>query len=210
MSNCKRIAIYVRVSTTEQSVDLQLRELNEFVSNRGWKSVEVYEDQVSGTTSNRPALKKLLKDCRSRKVDLVICWRMDRLFRSLSNLIAIIQEFNDLGIEFIALRDQIDMTTASGRLMIHLLGAFAEFEANLIKERVRAGIATARSKGKILGRPRRICRNTVRSYRSQGLSISAIAIKIGVTKGAVSKILKNSVAQMPISIGNIYSKLPVE
>lgn len=150
----KRVAIYIRVSTEEQKTDMQRDELLKFAFARNWKG-QIYEDLgVSGTTANRPALKKLLSDVRSRKVDVVLCWKLDRLFRSLKHLVVTLQEFEELGVQFVSLKDNIDLTTSSGRLMMHMLGAFAEFEASLIKERIKSGLASAVSKGKILGRPK--------------------------------------------------------
>ena len=98
----------------------------------------------------------MLKDARSKRFDVVLCFKMDRLCRSLRDLVITLQDLTELGVEFVAIKDQIDLTTASGRLMTHLLGAFAEFEASLIRERVMSGLANAKAKGKKLGRPRTI------------------------------------------------------
>src|SRR3990172_9110225 len=134
----KRVGIYIRVSTEEQSSDLQRRELIEFCFNRGWKG-KIYDDSATGTHTNRPALKTLLKDCRQRQLDVVICWKLDRLARSLKDLVFMLQEFNSLGVEFVCPRDNIDLTTPAGKLMMHIIGAFAEFESSLISERTKAG-----------------------------------------------------------------------
>ena len=138
------VAIYLRVSTQDQSTEIQRHELISFVGSRGWGEPKVYEDKESGTTIKRPALQQLLTDARARRVDVIVCWKLDRLFRSLGDLVAVLKELEELGVLFISMRDQIDMTTSAGRLMTHLLGAFAEFEASLIRERVRAGLANAK------------------------------------------------------------------
>ncbi|WP_413569183.1 recombinase family protein [Bdellovibrio sp. HCB117] len=191
----KRIAIYLRVSTQGQNTELQVAEIQSFLAARGWRNYQVYEDKCTGTTATRPALKELLKNARLRRHDIIVCWKMDRLFRSLKDLVGTLQEFDELGIEFISLKDSIDMTTASGRLMTHLLAAFAEFEASLINERVMAGLENARRKGKILGRPKIINSEQVLLLRGQGLSLSQIAERLKVTKSAVSKTLKKSTLQ---------------
>ncbi len=200
-----KVAIYLRVSTTDQSTEIQHNEIISFVESRGWIIYKIYEDKESGTKSNRPALRLLLQAVHQRQVDVVVCWKLDRLFRSLKDLVTMLQEFSELGVTFVALRDQIDMTTASGRLMTHLLGAFAEFEASLIRERVRAGIANARRKGVKLGRPRSIDMDRALTLRQQGLSLSEIAKELGTTKSGVSKTLSKMALQVPE-----ITKLPMQ
>jgi len=192
-----RVAVYLRVSTLDQSTELQRHEILAFVESRGWSVFKVYEDRESGTRSSRPALDEMRRAVRMRKVDVVICWKLDRLFRSLKDLVSVLHEFNELGVAFIALKDQIDLTTATGRLMTHLLGSFAEFEAALIRDRVRAGLANAKRKGIRLGRPRSIDEDRVRELRRQGHSLSAIAEQIGATESGVSKTLTKLTGQSP-------------
>ena len=186
----KRIGIYLRVSTNGQNTELQRKEIENYLSVRGWTNWTIYEDKLTGTTNQRPALKLMMSDARARKIDAIICWKMDRLFRSLKDLVTTLQELSDFGVEFVSIKDQIDMTTASGRLMTHLLAAFAEFEAALIKERVCAGLANAKRNGVILGRPTVINKYKVVRLKEQGLSLSEIAKQINKTKSAVSKTLK--------------------
>ncbi len=126
----KRVGLYGRVSTTDkgQDVELQLRELRAFAHARGWRIEEEYVDEgISGSQANRPAMDRLLSACRRRQIDVVLVWRLDRLGRSLKHLIMTLDEISSLGIKFVSLREQIDCTTATGQLMLHLLGAFAEF-----------------------------------------------------------------------------------
>jgi DNA invertase Pin-like site-specific DNA recombinase len=193
----KWVAIYLRVSTQDQSTELQRHEITAFVESRGWQIFKVYEDKETGTTSRRAALSEMLAAVRERKVDIVITWKLDRLFRSLKDLITVLHEFHELGVAFVALKDQIDKTTAAGRLMTHLLGAFAEFEASLIRERVRSGLANARRKGVTLGRPKTIDVERVLELRKQGHSLSEIATQLGITKSGVSKTLSKLALQMP-------------
>lgn len=187
----KKIAGYIRCSTDHQNTELQRREILEYCERRGWQVYRLYEDYgLSGTNGNRPALKEMLKDARSKRFDVVLCFKMDRLCRSLRDLVVTLQELTELDVEFVAIKDQIDMTTASGRLMTHLLGAFAEFESSLIRERVMSGLANARAKGKKLGRPRRIDINQVHELRQQGMSLGQIGKIVGATRSAVSKSLR--------------------
>lgn len=185
----KRVAVYLRVSTQDQSTDLQRREIEAYIASRHWPKPTFYEDKASGTHANRPMLKALLNDSRQRKVDVIVTWKLDRFFRSLKDLVVTLQELDELGIAYISLKDQIDMTTSSGRLMLHMVGAFAEFEASLIKERVRSGLQNAKARGKILGRPKKIAYDKIRCLRAQGLSIRAIAKELGISTGPVQSAL---------------------
>lgn len=197
VGSMKRTALYIRVSSVDQNPEMQLRELEAFIAARGWALHKVYQDTLTGTNSERPALKSLLEDARKRRFDIVLSWKIDRFFRSLRDLVVTLQELNDLGVSFVSYNDPaIDMSIPSGRLMIHIIGAFAEFEASLIKMRVRAGIANARTKGKHLGRPQQIDRVRVLALRQQGLSLRAIALEVGATKAGVSKILLRNARQM--------------
>lgn len=189
MKHEPRIAIYVRVSTKDQSTALQLSEINQYLDARNWHQRTVYEDIGSGTTNRRVQLRKLLDDVSQRKIDIVVCWKLDRLFRSLKDLVTTLQYFSDLGAGFISLKDQIDMTTASGRLLTHLLAAFAEFEAALIRERVRAGLTEAKRKGIKLGRPIIVNPESVTILRRDGYSMSQISSRLGISKSAVHKTL---------------------
>ena len=120
-----RVAIYLRVSTQDQATELQQRELTAYVQARGWVVFKTYEDKATGTTANRAMLKAMLTDARLRRLDRIIVWKLDRFARSLKDLVTMLQELSELGIEFISLRDNIDLTTSSGRLMMHMIGAFA-------------------------------------------------------------------------------------
>lgn len=191
----KRIAVYLRVSTDAQNTDLQKHDIEKYVENKGWTSVVFYSDKVSGTTANRPGLQAMLREIRLRKVDVVICWKLDRLFRSLKDLVTTLNEFSELDIDFISIKDNIDMTTASGRLLAHLLGAIGQFEAELIRMRVNAGLAEAKKKGIRLGRPSFLPHDDVRILRSQGLSLSQIAKRLKISKSAVHKSLHCNAVQ---------------
>src|SRR5713101_2447004 len=149
-----RAAIYARVSTVDQEPENQLQELRRYVEARGWPAVEHVDHGVSGAAERRPALDRLVADARRRRFDVLVCWRLDRLGRTLKHLVTLLEELQALGVAFVSLGEGIDCTTPAGRLQLHVLAALAEFERSRIAERVRAGLARVRASGRRLGRPR--------------------------------------------------------
>ncbi len=151
-----RAAFYVRVSKAKglQDPEMQLNDLRPFGAARGWHLVEPYVDRLTGSVEARPALNRLMADAKARKFDVVVVWKLDRFARSLKHLVNALAEFESLGVQFVSLRDNLDLTTPSGRLMFHVVSAMAEFERSLIQERVCAGLRNDRAKGQQLGRPR--------------------------------------------------------
>jgi DNA invertase Pin-like site-specific DNA recombinase len=150
-----RVALYARVSITDQTLNLQVTELREYARARGWKIAGEFCDQgVSGAKESRPALNELMTAVKRRKVDVVCVWKLDRFGRSVRHLVNALAELEAVGVAFVSLRDNLDLTTPSGRLMFQIIGAMAEFERTLIQERVRAGMAVAKAAGKHCGRPR--------------------------------------------------------
>ena len=188
--------LYSRVSTSggHQDPEMQLRELREYCERRGWQIVETYTDAgVSGSKDSRPALNRLMADAHQRRFDAVLVWKLDRFGRSLKHLVNSLAEFEALGIAFVSLRDNLDLTTPSGRLMFQIVGAMAEFERALIQERVRAGLRNARSKGKRLGRPRaEVSKHEVAALRAQGASWRQIAKELHVSVGTVFRLSHQS------------------
>lgn len=177
------IALYARVSTVNghQDPEMQLRELREYASRRGWKIVGEYVDRLSGSKESRPALNRLMADAKQRKFDVIVVWKLDRFARSLKHLVVALAEFESLGVQFVSLRDNLDLTTPSGRLMFQIIGAMAEFERALIQERVKAGLRNAKAKGRTLGRPRRIVdAHKIAALRAQGASWRTISDELGV------------------------------
>ncbi len=150
----KRAALYVRVSSEEQNTAAQERALREYVQRRGWKLQQIYRDQgISGASSNRPALNELLKACRRGSVDVVVVWKFDRFARSLKQLMSGLEMCRALGIDFVSVTEAVDTSLPAGELVFQMIGAVAQFERSLIGERVKSGLANARAKGKLLGRP---------------------------------------------------------
>ena len=148
-----RAAVYARVSTLDQEPENQLQELRRYVQARGWTAVEYVDKGVSGSKDRRPALDDLIKDAKRRRFDVLVCWRLDRLGRSLKHLVTLLDELQALGVAFVSLQEGIDATTPAGKLQMHILAAIAEFERERIRERVLAGLQRARREGKRLGRP---------------------------------------------------------
>jgi DNA invertase Pin-like site-specific DNA recombinase len=187
----KRVVLYARVSTTlGQDPELQLMELRTFAQARGWEVAGEYVDRgISGSKERRPQLDLLMSAAHTRQFDVLLVWKLDRFARSLKHLVTAIAEFEALGIQFVSLRDNLDLTTPSGRLMFHVIGAMAEFERSLIQERVRAGLRNAVAKGKRLGRPRiSVPTAKVLRLRREGLSWSQIAKSTKLSKTTLMRI----------------------
>ncbi len=189
-----RVALYARVSTNGQSVENQLRELQAVAKRHGWKVVATYTDNaVSGSKgrNERPGFADLHKAVAQRRVDLVAAWSVDRLGRSLQHLVAFLGELHAKGVDLYLHQQGIDTTTPAGRAMFQMMGVFAEFERAMIQERVKAGLARAKSNGTRLGRPplSQEQRAEVLTLRSKGRTIRQIAAETGVSRGSVHNIV---------------------
>ena len=189
----QRVALYARVSMlVGQNPEMQLTELREYAARRGWQVVGEFVDRTSGAKEQRPALNLLMADARQRKFDLIAVWKLDRFGRSLRHLVNALAEFEALGVAFISLRDNLDLGTPAGRLMFQIIGAMAEFERALIRERVRAGLAHARSKGKRLGRPKVVVDAArIAALRASGASWRAISERMRVGIGTLYKAVRH-------------------
>ena len=186
----KRATIYARVSKHNgQNPEVQLGELRAYCKNRDWEVVGEFVDTgVSGAREHRPALDRLLSDCRKRLVDAVVVYRYDRFARSLRQLVNALEEFRALGIDFVSLHEGVDTSTPNGRLVFGIFASIAEFERELIRDRVRSGLAAAKAKGKRLGRPKIVVDAArITSLRAQGASWAAIAEKLGIGEGTVRR-----------------------
>src|ERR1017187_4916376 len=185
-----RVALYARVSTLNgQDPEMQLSELREYAARRGWTVSGEYVDQgVSGSKESRPELNQLMADAHRRNFDAVLVWKIDRFGRSLKHLVNALADLCAYGVAFISFRDNIDLSTPSGRLMFQIIGAMAEFERSLIQERVRAGLRNARAKGKKFGRPRaQVNAARVAELRREGLSWSQVCRTLSVSKGTAQR-----------------------
>ena len=189
-----RVAIYARVSTTDQSTDSQLLDLRRYVADRGWRIFREYtDDGISGTKENRPALNELIDDAKKRRFGVVLVWRFDRFARSTKHLILALEEFRNLGIDFVSYQENIDTSSPLGSAIFTIISAVAQLERDIIAERVKAGLRRAKENGKRLGRPRlAIDLEKIQKLRSQGLSLRAIAKETGVSRTTVSDVLSSS------------------
>lgn len=188
-----RTALYARVSTSDKGQDpqMQLRELREYCQRRGWEIAGEYVDiGVSGSKDSRPQLNRLLAAAHRRQCDAILVWKLDRFGRSLKHLVNALAEFESLGVAFISLKESLDLTTPAGRLMFGIISAMAEFERDLIRERVRAGIANRRAKGFHVGRkPIILDAGRLATMRSQGKTIREMADEFDCSPGLVHKTL---------------------
>jgi DNA invertase Pin-like site-specific DNA recombinase len=190
----KQVGIYLRVSTNGQTCENQLRELQAVAAKAGWQVAEVFEDKgISGAKGRdkRPAFDRMLKAVTGRKIDLIAAWSIDRLGRSLQHLVGFLGELQAVGCDLYLHQQRIDTTTPSGRAMFQMCGVFAEFERGMIRERVNAGLARARAKGKRLGR-RPIdpgVEGKIRELRAKKLGIIKIAKTLGIGVGTVQRIV---------------------
>jgi DNA invertase Pin-like site-specific DNA recombinase len=196
-----RAALYARVSTLNNGQDptLQTRELRQYCEHRGWQIFGEYVDAgVSGTKASRPELNRLMADAHQMRFDAVLVWKLDRFGRSLRHLVNALAEFEALGVAFVSLRDNLDLSTPSGRLMFQIIGAMAEFERSLIVERVKAGMRNAKAKGKRIGRPPRTYlspedrKAIAEAHRQRQGSLRQLAARFGTSMGMVQRCIRTS------------------
>ncbi len=193
----KRVAIYARVSTNGQTVTNQLRELRQVAKRQGWKVVAEFIDRgVSGAKgrAHRPQFDKLCQAATRREIDLIMSWSVDRLGRSLQHLVTFLGEIHAKGVDLYLHQQGVDTSTPAGKALFQMCGVFAEFERSMIQERVKAGLARAKAQGKKLGRPRvaESIERKVRTHRTKGMGIKAIARKLGIGTGTVQRIVKEA------------------
>jgi DNA invertase Pin-like site-specific DNA recombinase len=189
----KRVIIYARVSTKEQNVDMQLIDLREYAKARKLNIVKEYIDYASGSKSDRVNYRKLFDDVRKLKTDVVLVWKFDRFARSTKELIIALEEFNNLGVDFISYKENIDTSTPAGKILFTMISAFAEFERAIIRERVKAGMEKAKLRGAKIGRPK-IPPFTIKKViemRDAGINYKEIIKKLKLSKSAYYYILKN-------------------
>ena len=188
----KRVALYVRVSTNGQTTENQSIELRRYCERLDWKIVQTYEDKgISGATRERPALDQMLADAAAKKFDVLLVWKIDRLARSTSHLLEILMQLKTAEVGFCSMTEAIDTTSAQGRMLLTFLGAIAEFERELIRERIKAGLNRTRSQGTKLGRPR-IGFDVTKAIklRDSGLGYKQIARELGVPRTTVFRTLR--------------------
>jgi len=194
-----KAAIYARVSTTDkgQDTEVQLSALRPFCTSRNWEYTEYVDEGASGAKESRPASNQLMKDARQRKIDVIIVWKLDRFSRSLRHLVNTLNDLQSLGIDFVSYSEHLDFTTPTGKLMVNIIAAFAQFERDLMSERIKAGMQHVKSKGKHVGRkpiaPVDV-KKVIDDYEkaresSHPTSVRAIAKRTKMTKSTVHTIL---------------------
>jgi DNA invertase Pin-like site-specific DNA recombinase len=187
-----RAGLYARISTIDQqTLPMQLRAMREYAARRGW-TIALQVREVNSGAAKREAREKLLEAARRREIDLVLVWRLDRWGRSVTDLLATLQELEHLGVGFVSLTEALDLTTPAGRAMAGLLAIFAEFEREILRERTRSGLANARQNGKRLGRPMTagLQATEIRKLYRAGLSKAEIARQLQIGRTSVRRILK--------------------
>lgn len=190
-----KVAIYARVSTSDQNPESQIHELREFAYSRKFTTFQEYVDQTTGS-ARRPTTSQfhqLMKDAKQRKFDCVLVWKFDRFARSLPALLDALKTFDALGVSFISMTQEIDTSTPMGKLFFSIVGSFAEFERDVIIERTKAGVANARRKGRIAGPKRDLSIEAkVRKLKENGMGVCAIARRVKRSAAGVLLILKRS------------------
>ncbi len=200
-SKTQRAAIYVRVSTGSQTVENQLRELRQIADRHGWEIVAEFSDKgISGAKGRdqRPGLDKLLQAVARREIDMVLAWSVDRLGRSLEDLLSFLAELHAKGVDLYLHQQGLDTSTPAGKALFQMMGVFAEFERAIIRERVRSGLERAKAQGKVLGRrrnddPKRLA--TVQRLRRKGVGIGKIARTLGIGASYVQRVVAETEAK---------------
>jgi DNA invertase Pin-like site-specific DNA recombinase len=190
----KRVIIYARVSTRDQNVDMQLIDLRTYANARGFNISKEYIDYASGSRNDRVNYLKLFDDVRKRTADAVLVWKFDRFARSTKELINALEEFNSLGVDFISFKENIDTSTPAGKILFTMISAFAEFEREIIRERVIAGMEKAKVRGVKLGRPKipPFTIEKVLELKQNGLSYKEIIKKLKISKSAYYQIINKN------------------
>lgn len=196
----KTTVAYYRVSTQDQSIDMQKRDSHAYCETRGMALNQEYVDEgISGSKASRPALDRLMADVRRRRIETVIVWSLSRLGRSLKHLLMILEEFQACGVTLISLKEGWDLSTPTGRMIFQVMGALAEWEREQIRERVRGGLRAAQARGRRLGRPTvAYDPDRILALKRDGLSSRAIAREVGVSNATVSRVLQNP--QIPVAV----------
>ena len=203
-----RAAIYTRVSTRgsskygdktafDQNPEVQEAPLRAFIASRGWTLERVYSDRESGRKHDRPELNQMMADARRREIDVIVVWKFDRMSRSTSHFLEVIEELRTLGVDLVSHSQAFDSTTPMGKFTMTMFAALGELEVETIRERVMLGLDYAKRNGTksglAIGRPRRIFnRDEVRALHAQGVSTRAICEQLGLSKGTVSRTLKEA------------------
>jgi len=186
-----KIAIYLRVSTSDQSTDSQRTAIQTYLNTRGIVEYEIYEDQgISGSKQSRPALNHLMTEIALGSITTVITYSLSRLSRSVTHLLKILEELENANVGFISITENIDLKTPAGKLLMTILGSIGQFEREITVQRVKAGLDAARKRGQLLGRPKTRNSQLIQNLRSQGLSLRKIASAVGCSLATIQTEMK--------------------
>jgi DNA invertase Pin-like site-specific DNA recombinase len=209
----QRVALYARISTKNngQDPETQLIALREYAGHRGMTITDEYVDLgISGAKDRRPELDRLMTDARRRRFDIVLVARFDRFARSTKHLVVSLEEFNALGIDFVSLNESIDTSTPMGKMIFTVIGAVAELERSLIRERVMMGLDRARKEGKKLGRPQKLVdREQVATLRAKGLSLREVAMTLNMSKDKIARTCGTSIETSHKPACALTQELPI-
>ncbi len=207
----KKAAIYARVSTPDQCIENQLYELRELAARRGYEIVHEYTDVGSGSKSRRAGLDALLADAHRRQFSIVLVAAFDRVARSVKHFLTVVDELNDLGIEFVSARENIDTTGSMGRMFITLISSIAELERSIIIERIKAGMGRRRLEGYRLGRaPLSVDHQALVRDRLSGMSLTAVGKKYGVSRASVVRFTREAVKRESPQVGEFQPATVLE
>jgi len=197
----KRAGLYMRVSTVDQHPETQLHDLRQMAAQRGYEIVQEYTDRISGAKARRPGLDQMMADARRGRFDVVLVWACDRIARSTRHFLAVLDDLNRIGVEFVSFRENIDTGGPLGRAIVIIIAAIAELERSLIVERVRAGMRRARLEGQRIGRAPLILDNlAIQQDRQRGQSIREIAKEHRISTATVQRVLRKQPAQAQVQI----------
>jgi len=197
----KRAALYMRVSTVDQHPETQLHDLRQMAAQRSYEIVQEYTDRISGAKARRPGLDQMMTDARRGRFDVVLVWACDRIARSTRHFLAVLDDLNRIGVEFVSFRENIDTGGPLGRAIVVIIGAVAELERNLIIERVRAGMRRARLEGQRIGRTPLVLDNyAIQQDRQRGQSIREIAKEHRISTATVQRVLRKQPAQAQVQL----------
>jgi DNA invertase Pin-like site-specific DNA recombinase len=208
----KKAAIYARVSTPDQHVETQLYQLRELAARRGFKVVHEYTDiGVSGSKARRGGLDAMLADAHRRKFSIVLVAAFDRVARSVKHFLSVVDELNDLGIEFVSARENIDTSGAMGRMFVTIIGCIAELERSLIIERIKAGMRRRRLEGLPMGRaPLAIDHQSLVRDRLSGMSLTQVSKKYSVSRASVVRFAREAMKRQAAQVAELASQTPAE
>lgn len=188
-----KIAIYARVSTDEQTVENQIRDLSAYCQLKGWTDIIIFKDEgISGSKISRPEFDKMLRMAKNKEIQTILVWKFDRASRSTKHLITLLEDFNSWGVDFVSLKENIDTSTPAGRLMYTMISAFAQFERDTLIERTKSGMSRAKAEGKHIGRTKQYDWQSIQAMHNNGQPTKEIADHYNMSQSQVRKILKKA------------------